>query len=397
MRELLQILHKAGQLVDAGQKFALATVVKIGGSTYRRPGARMLISATGERWGALSGGCLEGEVAQQAIEVMDSGKPRLIPFNLAEDDIVLGFGTGCNGIVHVLIQPLEPSAHNSVIDALQHAVYHRRTSVMATIIEAEPHDAETRHSETAALGLGDHLLIDGSTQMGPSNLEVSIKHAVALQSNSFLEAELSNPQMYLWHTRKFIAPDCTYQVLFEFVRPPAKLFIFGEGYDVHAVVGQGALMGWEVVIVGRKPVATLKERFQLATDWKFLMHPEDVATNIQTDLRSAALVMNHTYNRDRAIMHHLLKTNIPYIGMLGPRERTQDMLAADNTFSTPSAEEQARIFGPVGLDIGTETPEEIALSAIAEIQAVLHKRAGASLRQRTSPIHSARSPLEVSS
>ncbi|MEM8485178.1 MAG: XdhC family protein [Bacteroidota bacterium] len=392
MRELLQILHKAGQLADAGQKFALATVVKIGGSTYRRPGARMLISASGERWGALSGGCLEGEVAQQALEVMASGHPRLIPFNLAEDDIVLGFGTGCNGVVHVLIQPLEPAATNTVIDALQHAVYHRRTSVMATIIEAAS-------STTAANdpGLGDHLLIDESNHVGPSNLGVSIKHAVALESNGFLEAELSNPQMYLWHTRKFITPDCTYQVLFEFVRPPAKLFIFGEGYDVHAVVAQGALMGWEVVIVGRKPVDVLKDRFQLATDWKFLMHPEDVAANIQTDLRCAALVMNHTYSRDRAIMHHLLQTNIPYIGMLGPRERTQDMLTADEAFLTPSEEDQDRIFGPVGLDIGTETPEEIALSAISEIQAVLHKRAGASLRQRNSPIHSTRSPLQVSS
>lgn len=387
MRELLQILHQAGQLTDAGQKFALATVVKIGGSTYRRPGARMLIAASGERWGALSGGCLEGEVALQALEVMTSGHPRLIPFNLAEDDLVLGFGTGCNGIVHVLIQPLAPAANNTVIDALLHAVHHRRTSVMATIIDAE----------TDSAALGNHLLIDERGETGPSNLEANIVYAVALQSNNFLEAELTNPEMYLWHTRKFIAPESNYQVLFEFVRPPAKLFIFGEGYDAHAVVAQGALMGWEIVIVGRKPVDVLKDRFPLATEWKFLMHPEDVASNIQTDPRSAALVMNHTYSRDRAIMHHLLQTNIPYIGMLGPRERTQDMLAADDTFSAPSREDQARVFGPVGLDIGTETPEEIALSAIAEIQAVLHKRAGASLRKRDSPIHSARAPLEASS
>ncbi len=386
MRELQQILKQARLLTDAGKQYALATVVKIGGSTYRRPGARMLISAEGERWGALSGGCLEGEVAQQALEVIASGHPRLIPFNLAEDDIVLGFGTGCNGVVHVLIQPLRPNDQQTVIAALQHAVTHRRTSVMATIIEAT--------IDTASLGT--HLLIDETGVTGPSNLDIRIQDLLVEQSHKFLEAELSNPQMYLWHTRTYQRPYADYQVLYEFVRPPIKLFIFGEGYDVHAVVTQAALMGWEVVIVGRKPVAVLTDRFPLASTWQFLMHPEDVEDHLQTDLRSAALVMNHTYSRDRAIMHHLLNTNIPYIGMLGPRERTQEMLTGDETYNTPPAAVQQRVFGPVGLDIGTETPEEIALSAISEIQAVLHKREGASLRRRNSPIHSARSPLEVS-
>ena len=116
MKELLDILNKAQQLRDEGKQFAIATVVKIGGSTYRRPGARMLISEDGSKWGTISGGCLEGEVAQRAIEVIETGKPVLVPFNLEEDDIVLGFGTGCNGIVHVLIQPHQEKAKSGIIN-----------------------------------------------------------------------------------------------------------------------------------------------------------------------------------------------------------------------------------------------------------------------------------------
>lgn len=385
MRELLQILHQARQFSEAGRSFALATVVKIGGSTYRRPGARMLVSDEGERWGALSGGCLEGEVAQQALDVIATGKPQLVPFDLAEDDIVLGFGTGCNGIVHVLIQPLLPQQQFSVIDALRFCVKQRKTCLMATVIDASP---------AAEIALGNHLIRSEDGASGPSTIPAQYAEDIIAQSEQFQEEEAINPQMYLWHTRSFSTPNGAIQVLFEFVRPPVKLYIFGEGYDVHAVVAQAALMGWDVIIVGRKPVDILKDRFPQARDWKFLMHPQDVLDHIAPDNRSAGLIMNHMFSRDQDILHALLNSPIPYIGMLGPKERTRQMLTSDD-LPLPLPEEKAfKVFGPVGLDIGTETPEEIALSAIAEIQAVLHKRHGTSLRKRESPIHNSRAPLE---
>ncbi|MFK7846581.1 MAG: XdhC family protein [Rhodothermales bacterium] len=384
MRELLQILQQAKKLSDADRSFALATVVKIGGSTYRRPGARMLVSDEGERWGALSGGCLEGEVAQQALEVIATGKPQLIPFDLAEDDIVLGFGTGCNGIVHVLIQPLRPHQQSSVVEALRYCVVERKTCLMATVIDASP---------AAEIALGNHLIVAEDGTLGPSTIPTTFAADIIDQSERFLAEEVVNPQMYLWHTRSFSTPKGAIQVLFEFVRPPVKIYIFGEGYDVHAVVAQAILMGWEVIIVGRKPVEILKDRFPEATECKFLMHPQDVLKHVTPDVRSAGLIMNHMFSRDQDLLHALLNSSIPYIGLLGPKERTNQMLNAENLHVPPANETLQKVFGPVGLDIGTETPEEIALSAIAEIQAVLHKRQGASLKKRESPIHNSRAPI----
>ena len=384
MKELLNILDKAKKLDLSGAPFALATVVKIGGSTYRRPGARMLIDDTGQRWGAISGGCLEGEVAQRAIQTLETGAPQLAPFNLQDDDIVLGFGTGCNGVVHVLIQPILPGTPHSPIDALQYCIAHRQNGVLATVINA-PENSDL---------LGRYTLLLQDESHGPSSFPESMHSSIWPFSQQLMEKEISEGQMYLWHTHQIETAHGPVEVLFEIVRPPIQLTIFGEGHDVHAVVSLARQMGWEVKIVGRKPVDFLAERFPEATSHQFLMHPEDVLDHLQFDGRSAALVMNHTYQRDKVLMQHLLDSEIPYIGMLGPRERTAMMLdELADTAGPFSTTKEAKLFGPVGLDIGTETPEEIALSAIAEIQAVLHRRPGAPLKTRTGPIHATRNPI----
>ena len=386
MKELLDILNQAQELRDEGKQFAIATVVKIGGSTYRRPGARMLISEDGSKWGTISGGCLEGEVAQRAMDVIETGKPVLVPFDLEEDDIVLGFGTGCNGIVHVLIQPHLENTKPSLLEALNFCISNRRTSVMATVISAPV--------ESSSI-LGSHLVLLDQDEIGPSTLPESLYDTLLPTSRQFLREELNRGQMYLWHTHSFETREGEIEVLFEIVRPPIHLHIFGEGHDVHAVLAQALLLGWHVSIIGRKPVEVLEDRFPHATSAQFLMHPEQVLDLISPDGRSAALVMNHTYVRDRDIMQVLLNSSMPYIGMLGPRERTEQMLSdLREKNQTPAAETLGKLFGPVGLDIGTETPEEIALSAIAEIQAILHRREGAPLRNRESPIHSTRVPIE---
>ena len=387
MKELLNILERTTKLHQNNQRYALATVVKIGGSTYRRPGARMLITEAGEYWGTISGGCLEGEVAQQALAVIDDQQPRLLPFDLEEDDIVLGFGTGCNGIVHVLIQPVTPGQDHHCVEALLHCIHQRTRGVMATIIAHEHESHEL---------LGRHLLVQEGGAEGPSSLMLEDTHPIREKCGLLLQDELKQEQMYLWHTHQMVYDGSNVEVLFEIVRPPVHLFIFGEGHDVGAVVDQTRTMGWKMTIVGRKPAETLAARFPDASDHVFLMHPDQVANHIKPDARSAALVMNHAYIRDKALMHALANTDMPYIGMLGPRERTETMLeelaGEGKSLADPS---KNRIFGPVGLDIGTETPEEIALSVIAEIQAVLHSRNGGYLRARQSPIHASRTPIEA--
>ena len=387
MKELLGILQQARSLKAKEKKYALATVVKIGGSTYRRPGARMLISEEGERWGTISGGCLEGEVAKRAVEAIEAGQPVLVPFDLEEDDIILGFGTGCNGIVHVLIQPQDANDPEALIEALDFCMNHREASVIASVINVP--------AEAPAL-LGQHLLLLEGDEQGPSKMDATLREALTDQGRGFLQEEKADGQMYLWHTRQVETSQGEVEVLFEIVRPPVSLYIFGEGHDVHAMLAQGLLLGWDVTIIGRKPVPVLSERFPKARDWKFLMHPEQVLDLVTPDARSAALVMNHTYIRDREIMQRLLISSIPYVGMLGPKERTRQMMEdlseKDEALSEESLE---RLFAPLGLDIGTETPEEIALSAVSEIQAILHRRVGASLRKRQSPIHASRVPIEA--
>ena len=319
MKELLYILDRTTRLRQNNQRYALATVVKIGGSTYRRPGARMLITEQGEYWGTISGGCLEGEVAQQALAVIENQEPRLIPFNLEEDDIVLGFGTGCNGIVHVLIQPISPENTNTAIDALLYCISTRKRGVMATIISVEGEQDSEHSGSTNPLGKHFMLIEDGSK--GPSSLELKDQNEIRSTCQDLLNQELEQDQIYLWQTHQMNFAGKQVEVLFEIVRPPVRLYVFGEGHDVGAVVAQAHTLGWDVVLVGRKPVDVLKDRFPDATDHVFLMHPDQVTGHITPDARSAALVMNHTYIRDKALMHALLHSEMPYTGMLGA-ERT---------------------------------------------------------------------------
>ncbi len=382
MKELLEILDVARRVRAEGRTFAVATVVKIGGSTYRRPGARMLIDGDGRRWGTISGGCLEGEVARQAEVVLRDGAPRLLPFELGEDDLVLGFGTGCDGVVHVLIEAVVPGSTHTVTDLLDTCIQARRRGVLATVIEG---------SGSFSNDIGSHVLLDESGAVIGGIANGVLQDEVLSGAESLLDAERRHGQTYLWHTRTIERERGSAEILLEVVRPPLRLFILGEGHDVRAIVRITKSMGWQVIVVGRKSADVLAERFPEADEHVFLMHPGDVLRHIAPDACSAAVVMNHTYMRDKELMATLLGSSIPYVGVLGPKERTARMieeLAADDAALTDAQLE--RLFGPVGLDIGTETPEEIALAAAAEIQAVLHYREGGSLRGRTEPIHAER-------
>ncbi len=371
MKELLHLLSEADRLRKAQQPFALATVVKINGSTYRRPGARMLIDKEGTTCGTISGGCLEQEVAQQALQAIAEGKAQVLPFDLMDDDLILGFGTGCNGVVHVLIEPVPASDRVDPTLLVQTCLSSRQSGVMAQVIDAP--------ADNALLGRRLLLLEDGTIQ--------GDLHTPALHTTLHEEAART-----LAEGRHAIHPYSTeagpVDVLFEVVRPPVHLVIFGAGHDVAPVVRLAKTIGWPVTIVGRKPVDVLAERLPDADDHVFLMHPDQVLDYVSMDARSAAVVMNHHYLRDKALIGALLAAPVPYIGALGPRDRAV-RITRELQAELPHLPEAAfsRIHGPVGLDIGTETPEEIALSMIAEIQAIHHQRTGGMLRHRTGAIH----------
>ncbi len=372
------------RLQAAGQPYAVATVVRIGGSTYRRPGARMLIDAQGQTWGAISGGCLEADIAQQAQAVLQTGKPLLHPFTLHEDDLVFGFGTGCNGIVEVLLEAVDPGDPTNPLALIERHLQTRRLGVMATVMDAEGHLEEA---------LGRHALIGGTSPSNGEDAETWWQH-VHEDATAF-RGEAAEDATQTWTTDRYETEGGAAEVLFEVVRPPVRVVLCGEGHDIQPMIQLARRMGWAVEIVGRKSTEVLQGRFPEATAWTFVMHPEDVIQHVGFDAFTAAVVMNHTYVRDRAMLEVLVRqTGIPYVGVLGPKERTANMVQECEADAPFTDAERSRLFGPIGLDIGTETPHEIALSVVSEIQAVLHRRGGGFLRDRDTPIHGPRAEWE---
>lgn len=334
----------------------------------------MLIDATGKTTGTISGGCLEGEVAQRALRILENNeRPEVHPFQLTDDDFV-GFGVGCDGIVHVLIEPASQPDQHAPITLLQRALASRGPSVLATVIEA----TDAWHQTLSRRYL---LLEDGTVYQDavPDSVQTLVSETVAQARRK------GHPHLHTATTS-----EGTVFILAEVIRPPVRLLIFGDGHDVAPVVHFGKALGWTVVVVGRKSQEMLRFRFPEADGWVFLMHPEEALAYVDVDAYTAAVSMCHNYNRDRSILHALLASPIPYLGILGPKRRTERMLAdlADqHVYPTP--QQRARLRGPIGLDIGTETSEEIALAVVAEVQAVMQNRSGGALSEREGPIHEA--------
>lgn len=366
MKEQATILAEARRLRRDDQPFALATVVKINGSAYRRPGARMLVAPDGSTVGTISGGCLEQEVAQYALQVMEAGTPRVETFDLSDDDLILGFGIGCDGVVHVLIEPVAPESPSDPLALIETALERRAPGVLATVTAAPEADALAQHL----------LFIEGGTTRG------DLSHPAVEQD---AEAALTQRRPQI---RSYDTEAGPVEVLFDVIEPPIRLLVFGGGHDVRPVVRIAREIGWEVVLVGRKPPDELAARFPEADAHVFLMNPEEALKHVAVDARSPAVVMNHNYVRDKTLIGELLKTDIPYVGALGPRHRTarivEELTAEHDVLADADFD---RLHGPVGLDIGTETPEEIALAIAAEVQAVLHGRSAQKLREREGSIH----------
>lgn len=382
MLDFHQLAEPFAHLQAEGRPYVVATVVRIGGSTYRRPGARMLVDAHGQTWGAISGGCLEADIAQQARAVLKTGVPMVCSFTLHEDDLVFGFGTGCNGIVEVLLEVVHPEDSIHPLAWIQQCVENRCLGVMGTVMAGQGRLEDQ---------LARHVLVDGSSPQGNQREAWWWNRAVEDAETLRLQAATDLRPAATWTTCHYETEGGAAEVLFELIRPPIRVVVCGEGHDVQPLAQLARRMGWAVEVVGRKPAQVLQRRFPEATAWTFVMHPEDLTQHVRFDAFTAAVVMNHTYVRDRDMLEVLVRqTDLPYVGVLGPKERTANMVQECESRHAFTKQEHARIFGPIGLDIGTEAPHEIALSVAAEIQAALNDRPGGFLRDREAPIHGPR-------
>jgi xanthine/CO dehydrogenase XdhC/CoxF family maturation factor len=331
--ELSDLLDAAEAMAARGEPFALATIVSTRGSTYRRAGARLLIPAEGEPIGNLSGGCLEGDVARIGREVLASGVPRLVEFDMtADEDAVWGYGLGCNGAIELLVEP--------TAGALESVAALRTGQGTCLVILLTGADA------------GSHLLeTDGAA-------------AAALRDGRPAVRELDGERAF-----------------YEPLLPPLRLLVCGAGHDAIPLVRQASELGWRVVVIDVRVALLTPERFPGAAEFAS-PDPASAAGALSPDERTAAILMSHNYLRDIAYLRSFLDAPLAYLGVLGPRGRTEQMLGE---IGAPEA--IARLHAPAGLDIGAEGAEEVAHAIVAEILAVMHGRPGEPLRDRRGSIH----------
>ena len=361
MSELDDVL--AALAASDGEGVALATVVAARGSTYRRAGARLVVRSNGEPVGNISGGCLEGDVVQAAAEVLVSGRPRLLHFDLtADDEVVWGWGLGCNGVIEVLVEPAASAL--GPVAALQGARRHHRSLALATLLDGP--------------GLGARLLVhpDGRTEEGLGDPDLDRAAADAALGALARGASAT-----------VTLPGGDLRVFVEVFQPPIRLLVCGAGHDAIPLVAAGASLGWRVEVVDNRPAFLVAARFPQAQRL-VAAEPADAAARAGTDARTYAVVMSHNFLRDQDYLRSFLASDVAYLAMLGPRNRLDqllDALASEGVTPAPGALD--RVYGPAGLDIGAESPEEIAWSIVAEILAVSRGAGAGFLRARPGPIH----------
>jgi xanthine dehydrogenase accessory factor len=372
MKEIRDILKSYEQAQLAGKKTALATVVHIQGSSYRQPGARMLVTIDGQLTGAISGGCLEGDALRKALLVMAQQKPMLVTYDTNdEDDAKLGVGLGCNGIIQILIEPVETANPLNPLALLQKLSARRQKAVLTTVFDLE---------NKKGIQPGTCLLLSGSETSLASQAPAYLHDLLLKEARQVLETNESS-------TKTFKAEKENFTAFTEFIAPAVSLVIFGAGNDTMPIVKMADVLGWPVTLVdGRANYAT-QQRFPLATK-VLIAKPAAVLNAVECDERTVFLLMTHNYNYDLAMLRQLIELNTPYIGMLGPKKKFQKMLdELKEEGITLTVEQAEKIYAPVGFDIGAESSEEISLSILAEIKSVLMHKKGNSLRSAAGTIH----------
>lgn len=316
-------LVRAWRALPPGAEAVLATVVATRGSVYRRPGARMLLTREGWVAGSISGGCLESDLVQTAFDRTADG-PVVVTYDAsAPDDVLLGFGLGCSGAVDVLMQRLP--ADGGPLGVLERVIRER-----------VPARLETYAGGTFVADLGSGIADRGPPDPRPATRDRAI--------------------------------------LVESLLPPPALVVFGAGHDAVPLARLANGLGWHVSVIDGRAAYAREDRFP---DAQVLVSPP--ARPVPIERGAAVVLMTHSFERDAAVLRWLPR-DLPYVGVLGPVHRTRrllDELGIDGS----------HLHAPVGLDLGAEGPDEIALAIVAEILAVRRGRDGASLKGRTTPLH----------
>lgn len=371
MKELKDIVKAYDAALKSGKQTALATVVLVEGSAYRRAGARMLITEDGELTGAISGGCLEGDALRKARLAMAQQQPMLVTYDtMDDDDAKLGVGLGCNGIIHILIEPIRHAQASNSMALIKHVLSKRQNAVLVTLFSL---------ADKKAKQPGTCLLLDSDGKITGNLGDTSLREAIVADAGSVLERGQSETKTYF--------AEAEFTGFIELVKPVVSLVIIGAGNDAIPLTQMAAVLGWETTVVDGRPNYALAERFPQATR-VLVAKPEQVYPQITFDEHTVIVLMTHNYNYELALLKQVLPLNPVYIGILGPKKKLERLLGELEDGGLKVTEQLLDlIYGPVGLDIGSEGAEEIALSIIAEIKAVLSNRNGHSLKYKAVSIH----------
>ncbi|HKI05831.1 MAG TPA: XdhC family protein [Thermoanaerobaculia bacterium] len=350
-KETEEVFSRLAELKAAGRRAVLATVVRIVGSAYRRPGAKFLIEDTGDTLGSVSGGCLEADVREVAKSVLATGKPSLRHYSTgADEDVVWGLGLGCNGLVDVFVQPATEGPLAELADRLRDFLAGDSPFVVATVVDGG--------GAGGVLICGPEGSVDGS--LGSTELDAAgVEHARGLTAAS--------------------RSDVRDGVFFEALPPPPHLVVCGAGDDARPLVAYAADAGFRVTVVDHRPALLEAEWFPQASQ-RLLARPEE-AVDLPAAARSLAVVKTHSLNHDREWVRRLLAAGLPYVGILGPHARTESILR------DIGRQGDERVFGPVGLDLGADGPRQVALAIVAELLAFTTGREPRHLYERKEAIH----------
>ena len=380
MKEISSILNAYKSVDPATTKAALATVVRVEGSSYRRTGARMLIMDNGNWVGGISGGCLEGDALKRARLAIAAARPTLVTYDTTEDDAYqIGVGLGCNGIIDVLIAPMNPDTPGPLDILAGCAQATRQTHILLTVTRMATDDKKAIGQDNdlnqRKPRQGDMIRYDGRGSLRvfddeavENQLEATIRKYVSKGKSASVQLDSAEGQ--------------SLEVFVEIIPPVPHVILMGQQYDAVPLVRISNELGWQCTVVAN-PQKVTQTLFASANA---IVSPDEFNT-LTFDDYTAVVLMAHDFKTDKANLPRALATGVPFVGILGPRVRSEKMVSELADQGIPVSLADPRIHAPVGVDIGAASPEEISLSIVAEIRAALSGRDGSFLRLRPTTIH----------
>jgi xanthine dehydrogenase accessory factor len=318
----------------------MATVIRVEGSAYQKEGAKCFFAEDGKLIGLLSGGCVESDVIEHGREVLQTGRPKKIYYDFRnEGDQIWGLGVGCNGEIEIFLEVYDPIGHPEKSELMKEAFKTIKTKIIATT---------TTHNNESEVGEKWIVPVENEV-ISLNHFEIKTNHHSKLQKGKSKLFTLNNNT----------------EVFFDYVVPVPSLFVFGAGPDAVPLVKAVKNLGWRVTVVDHRPGFVNETNFPLADE--LICYQRDESPIVALNENAYAVVMSHNFLQDQIVLETLLTSSIPYIGVLGPVTRTEQLLHP--MFNNYSIDELKldRIYSPVGIDIGAKNPEEIALSIASEL------------------------------